>query len=437
MRLVILASLLLAACSAVVPSDVPAPVRAAPSPSSAEGASAEPVPTAASAMPSPLAGVPGTPVATPIRGPGIDLNVLSLMEGEHDGTGPRDGGLILRGDGAGRWTSAWREPGFVFSRLVPSWNADTPDGTWITVEARARRAGGGETRWYSFGTWTSGDRTLQRSTVNGQRDGDARIVTDTLLASTPLVAYQVRVTLARSPGSAATPALRLAAAVASDDAAVRRAGASAPGGAAVDLDVPAYSQEVHAGQYPQYAGGGEAWCSPTSVAMVLAFWKTGPSAAELAWVDRKIPDPSVPHAARATYDAAYRGTGNWAFNTAYAASFGLSAFVTQLRSLAEAERFIRAGIPLVVSVSIPPGGLPGFLFPQGTDGHILVVRGFTARGDVIANDPAAVSNAAVRIVYPRAAFERVWIGGSGGITYVIHPADLPLPDRIAGATPNW
>ena len=59
----------------------------------------------------------------------------------------------------------------------------------------------------------------------------------------------------------------------------------------------------------------------------------GPSAADLAWIDPALADPCVDHAARFTFDAAYDGTGNWPFNTAYAAHFGLDAFVTRLRSL--------------------------------------------------------------------------------------------------------
>jgi hypothetical protein len=171
--------------------------------------------------------------------------------------------------------------------------------------------------------------------------------------------------------------------------------------------------------------------------MVLGHWGRGPTPADVTWVDRSYQDPGVDHAARFTYDATYRGTGNWAFNTAYASQYGVRAFVTQLRSLAEAERFIARGIPLVASINVPPGGLPGFLYAQGTNGHVLVIRGFTANGDVIANDPAALSNAEVRRVYPRAAFERVWVGGSGGIVYVIHPADHALPERVQGATANW
>jgi hypothetical protein len=353
---------------------------------------------------------------------------------------------------SGSWTSPWREPGFAFTRLIPSWNADTPEGTWIMIEAQLRRSSGGgvppssqggppggsETRWYSFGTWAYLDTDVRRATVSGQKDADGDVATDTFEASAPMAAYRIRVTLLRKAGSGQTPVVRLVAAVASDDAAVRSARASAYGGtASFDLPIPSYSQEIHAGEYPQYDGGGEAWCSPTSTAMVLAYFGKGPSAAELAWVDPRYADKQVDHAARYTYDSTYRGTGNWSFNTAYAARYGLRSFVTQLRSLAEAERFIAAGIPLVASVTVPPGGLPGFLFGQGTGGHLLVIRGFTANGDVVANDPAATSNGAVRRVYPRAAFERVWVGGSGGIVYVIHPADRQLPPRVPGATANW
>jgi hypothetical protein len=34
------------------------------------------------------------------------------------------------------------------------------------------------------------------------------------------------------------------------------------------LNVPRYSQMTHRGHYPQY-GGGQAWCSPTSLSMLL------------------------------------------------------------------------------------------------------------------------------------------------------------------------
>lgn len=420
-RYLVLAFVLVAACGGTQPAIAPAPSAAgsaAPNPS-------VPAPTVAPSVFVPAAASPSSNTPQTV-GASIDLHRFEVS-----------GFTFLAPADSTVWASDWREPGFAFTRLVPSWEAETPEGTWITVEAQARRASGGETAWYSLGRWAFGDATVKRATVDGQRDADARVDTDTLLASVPLSAYRLRVTLARNAGVSATAVLRSVAAVASADASVRTGSRSAHTGVVKDLPVPPYSQEVHAGEYPEYDGGGEAWCSPTSTTMVLGFWGRGPTAADVAWVDRAYQDPGVDHAARYTYDATYRGTGNWAFNTAYASQYGVRAFVTQLRSLAEAERFVASGIPLVASINVPPGGLPGFLYAQGTNGHLLVIRGFTASGDVIANDPAALSNAEVRRTYPRAAFERVWIGGSGGIVYVIHPADHALPEGVRGATANW
>jgi Peptidase_C39 like family len=146
-----------------------------------------------------------------------------------------------------------------------------------------------------------------------------------------------------------------------------------------------------------------------------------------------VVDPWVDYAARYTFDYHYDGAGNWPFNTAYAAHFGVESEVTQLQSLAEAEQFVKAGIPLVASIAFEPNKLDGFLF-RGTDGHLLVIGGFTADGDVISYDPASSSDAAVRHVYDRDQFEKAWMTATGGIVYVIHPASVPLPPSPGG---NW
>ena len=87
-------------------------------------------------------------------------------------------------------------------------------------------------------------------------------------------------------------------------------------------------------------------------------------------------DPWVDYAARMTYDSTYEGTGNWAFNTAYAAPRAGKAFVTRLRSLREAEAYIAAGIPLVASISYAAGELTGSAV-SSSNGHLLVIVGFT------------------------------------------------------------
>jgi Peptidase_C39 like family len=334
---------------------------------------------------------------------------------------------------SGTYTSPWFAPGFGFTELVASWNASTPTGSWIEVRMRATTEKGTQTKWYVMGRWAYGDGDIQRTSVGGQGDADGFVAIDTFFAKDhPLRSYQLSVTLF---GSGAT-VTRLGA-VASDPVNTNPyVPSTTTMRKMVDLRVPSYSQEIHAGQYPQFDGGGEAWCSPTSTSMVLAYWGKGPSPADYAYVLSDYPgiaDPWIDYAARYTFDYHYNGAGNWPFNTAYAAHFGLESEVTQLHSLAEAEQFIKAGIPLVASIAFQPNKLDGFLF-RGTDGHLLVIGGFTADGNVISYDPASSSDATVRHVYDRVQFEKAWMTATGGIVYVIHPSSVPLPPSAAG---NW
>ena len=320
----------------------------------------------------------------------------------------------------------WIEPTRPFTELVASWAADTPPGSHVTISVQAEAAGR-QTAWFDLGRWSSGDASFRRTSVSGQRDDDAAVDVDVLTASRePLTAYRLRV------AATGEPTLRALAAATSSGRATARDVASEPLGDAVDLAVPALSQMSHEGHFPEYGGGGASWCSPASLAMVLAFWGSGPSPDALRWVGEGHEDPQVDHAARGTYDAAYGGCGNWSFGAAYAAGFGLDAVVTRLGSLRQAELLLVAGVPLVTSIAVSPGRLPGFPLPQGTAGHLVVLRGVTAAGDPVVNDPAAPSNAEVRRVYPRAAFEHAWLRGSAGTATIVSPPGLALPEG-AGA----
>lgn len=331
------------------------------------------------------------------------------------------------------WDSPWVEPGFAFDELVASWSALTPGNSFVEVRVRGRNAAGRTSSFDLLARWTSGDRYLERGTASGQGDDLADVNVDTWRAPAGLTSYQVRVTLARKVGTTLNPSLDAVGAVASllPDAA---GATSKPGvGAGITLDVPAYSQMVHEGDYPQWNGGGEAWCSPTSISMVLGYYQKLPPAASYAWVPKGHVDPWVDYAARMTFDYDYDGTGNWPFNTAYAAPRVGKAFVTRLRSLHEAERFIAAGVPLVASISFGPGELSGAPI-SASAGHLLVIVGFTDDGDVVVNDPASHDRAGVRRTYDRGQLERAWLGGSGGTVYVIHDTAHPLPQ---GRQTNW
>ncbi|WP_330236868.1 peptidase C39 family protein [Streptomyces sp. NBC_00566] len=339
------------------------------------------------------------------------------------------------------WTSPLHRLEVPATELIASWNADTPAGTWLQVELQATYSDGTAAPWYVMGRWAAGDEDIKRTSVDDQSDGKSSVWTDTFAiddASTGLraVAYRLRLTLYRAPGTRRTPTVWRIGAMGSDIPDRFTVPASTPG-LARELVVPRYSQEIHKGQYPQYDNGGEAWCSPTSSQMIIEYWGGRLTPEQLSWVDPSYADPQVDHAARYTYDHQYTGCGNWPFNAAYAATFpGVQGVVTRLTSLTDLETLIAAGIPAITSQSFLKTELTGAGY--GTSGHLMTVIGFTAAGDVIANDPASPSDAEVRRVYARREWENIWLrtkrynasgqvaSGTGGVCYLYFPAD-PTP----------
>jgi hypothetical protein len=287
-----------------------------------------------------------------------------------------------------------------------------------------------------LGRWAYGDSDFHRTSVGGQGDADGFVSIDTFFAKDhPAIAYRLQLTLYRRPGTTDGPTVSRLSAVTSNLTNQKPSFPSASTlgpNESVELPVPRFSQELHHGEYPQFDNGGEAWCSPTSTSMVVAYWDAlNPGAGYAPRADETdtIPyaDPQVDYTARYVYDYHYNGAGNWPFNAAYAAGRGLVADVMQLHDLREAEAYIKKGIPLVASIAFESNKLAGADI-KSTNGHLAVIVGFTAGGkQVIVNDPASPTNAGVRHVYDREQFERAWIPASGGIVYVIRPAGWPMP----------
>lgn len=296
-----------------------------------------------------------------------------------------------------------------FTEAIPSWNAETPPGTSIEVFLRARRDHGW-TGWYSLGVWASGGTGSPRASVGGQRDVDGRVATDTLvLTGDPADAFQVSVTFTGGYAESFASLRNLAVSLSNGPYGSAPAVAGRPSRWNRSLAVPTCSQMV-------YPDGGRVWCSPTSTAMVLAYWEgyDGPC------------EPAVRAAVAEVYDPVYRGHGNWSFNTAYAASRGYEAYVARFASLAQVEAWIAAGIPVIASLAWQPGELPNASI-SWTSGHLLVITGFDASGNPIVNDPAASRGGLVRRVYPRAQFESLWQADTGGTVYLIYPSEWPVP----------
>src|SRR5438067_2490551 len=258
--------------------------------------------------------------------PSVSFARFDLTTGTTSGLSSRNGVLTISHGSDGTWLSPLQHVNFAFDELVASWNATTPANTWITVEMSAtgsRRT----TKWYTMGTWTSDPVPEHRTSLSHQGDLDGFVAIDTFIRSKKaalLDSYQLRVGLHRS-GTNATPTVRLIGAMTSADVAKYDIPSTPVGNTLRDgLGVPPYSQEIHAGEFPDLDGGGEAWCSPTSTEMIVDKWGYRPSDAELAEFPglrpdgTAYPDPQADFAARGVFDWNYQGAGHSPFTATYA-----------------------------------------------------------------------------------------------------------------------
>lgn len=292
--------------------------------------------------------------------------------------------------------------GFDFDELIASWNAETPPGTWIEVLVSAE-LDGHSTKLYNLGIWASGRDTIERHSVRLQGDADGYVAVDTLVISdkkAEATAYQLTVRLF-SDDNVATPSVHyLSAATSTEPAKKPEPSAGNPDYWGTLLTVPECSQMAYE--------GGNVWCSPTSTSMIVAYYEVGPDPCEAA----------VLAAVDGVYDRVYGGTGNWPFNTAYAATYGLQGSVRRFESMEDIEQLVADGVPVAISFAWGKGELTGAAV-RSSSGHLAVVVGFDTEGNPIVNDPAAATNEEVQRTYLRSELEPLWLEHSGGTVYVI------------------
>jgi uncharacterized protein YvpB len=296
-----------------------------------------------------------------------------------------------------------------WDELIVSWNADCPPGTALKIEACAF---GTErtTRFYEIARW-SAEPGKNRTSIAKEADADAAVDIDTLVCKRLMNAAQLRLTLSGTNG--VLPQLKFIAASFLNSTAPKSPRESNRHAWGKTLDVPQRSQLG----YP----GGNGWCSPTCVSMLLAYWSRQLNRPEL--------DVPVPEVAQCVRDTAYRGAGNWAFNMAYAGSFdGMRAYATRFNNLKEVEDCIAKGFPVALSVSFDL--LNGKEADQN-NGHLIVVVGFTEAGDVVVNDPwpNPKRENSVRKTFLRERVIAAW-QRSKQTVYVIAPEQAHVPQSL-------
>jgi hypothetical protein len=292
------------------------------------------------------------------------------------------------------FASATLTPAHPFRDLLVSWNVDTPPNAGFRIEIRVARAGGEFSPWLYVGDWGRLPDLPRETQCEG-----AKIDTDFLRGATTFERAEVRVR-AWSTGDARDAELvvaRLALCFSDRETRVPAPAQEAARGA-LRLPVPPRSQKT------EDAAIAGRICSPTSVAMVLGY--------------RGASHPTAAVAERA-FDAANDIYGNWPRNIQAAYSFGVPGYLTRVVSWREAEKLIRAGQPIIASIAAREGQLRGAPYTK-TDGHLIVITGFDAKGGVHVNDPAVADPKKAQLVYAREDLELVWLQ-RGGTAYILEP----------------
>jgi hypothetical protein len=292
-----------------------------------------------------------------------------------------------------------------WDELIVSWNV--PPGVYLTVEARAIFPGH-STKFYNLGSWSDDPSRHPRSSGGPQTDGDGTVKTDTLVLTHHGGAAQVRVTLG-SMDKTRSPQLKFLGLSFCDSRFFPPPR---------EPDRAAWGKVIPVPERRQAEYGDEGWCSPASLSMVLAYWGEALHRPELIH--------TVPEVAAAISDTNLPGTGNWPFNTAYAGTFpGMRACVARLDDISELEGWVAAGIPVVMSVS---SYLTNDRHSGPDNGHLIVCCGFTASGDVVANDPgvSVKNDERARRVYPRQRVVSAWKKSKNAV-YLIYPETYRPP----------
>ncbi|NOS70363.1 MAG: hypothetical protein HOP33_10580 [Verrucomicrobia bacterium] len=299
-----------------------------------------------------------------------------------------------------------------WDELVASWNLEGAPDASLKVEVRALH-GGHVTKWFCMGLWSVNPTNHTRESVRGQKDSDGDVDTDTLVLKQPAREFQLRLTLS----NAASRSSRLKfASVSLLNTRTARA-ALPPNRKAWGrlIDVPERSQMVYE--------NGWVICSPTTVSMMLAHWSRELNSVAL--------DEGVPGVVKGVYDPQWKGTGNWAFNMAYAGSFkGIRAYTARLSDVSELEDWVAQGIPVGLSVCYNLLRSKG----ESGNGHLVVCVGFTENGDVIINDPGTTKN--VRKTFSRANLIKAW-AYSKNACYFVYPEDASVPRDRFGHWDSW
>ena len=292
-----------------------------------------------------------------------------------------------------------------FGEALVGANIDLPEGASAAVDIRVfKDRTGFISPWLRLAAWGDGVPPAHAAATREFSDAasglSGKVDVDCFESSCCFDALEYRIT-----ASTADAHIRCVSVVLTDTRAwVGRNPAWRPRNA-ITLEVPFRSQRT---PDPTLSGR---LCSPTSVAMVLAY--------------RGVDVPVI-DVARRTYEPMDDLYGNWPHNVQAAHTFGASASLARFDRWEDVERVLASGQPIIASIAAGLGELRGAPYPK-TGGHLIVLRGMAENGDVLVNDPSVSTAALGQLIYRREDLTNVWMHRTHGTAYIIKPHEHPTP----------
>ena len=278
---------------------------------------------------------------------------------------------------------------FEFDSLALSLSARFEEGSAALAEAAVKTEDGWSGLYKLFYVSPNYKKTFKE-----QSDAFAKVECDTLIPKKPALAFKYQITvLGRAKISFLAAAFTRAKAAYDDSLGLETLDLR-------DFEIPLkpVSQMLYADKKLR-----RRICSPACLKMVLAHY------------GKDLPLEEI---LKGVYDEGAEIYGSWPLNTAFAAQLGLAAAVVRCSSLAQVEGELYKGRPLIVSIAYKDGALKNAAVKK-SEGHLVVICGFDADGNVIVMDPAASKEQNVRRIYDRKQFAAAWLKNKKGIAYAI------------------
>lgn len=285
-------------------------------------------------------------------------------------------------------------------RAVLSWNATTPNNSYIKVYLRAKTPKGRWSNWFKMGVW---GENIRSHSIKEQENNFGRVDIDTLEIKDPATEWQYKIVTHKDKTGTDPKVYSIGLAVKNSKTFKKETSdiklKTGP------LAVPKFSQFEMAIKENR-ADLGKRICSPTSVAMLLKY--------------NGIKDTSPLDVADHTYDNTADAYGNWPFNTAAMSTYLnkdrteplYTTYVRWYESFDKLMDNIHNGQPVIVSIGFKEGELKGA--PKPTSGHLVLVKG-SDKKHIYVNDPAAPDERSVNRKYLTEEFIKAW----KGVAYVV------------------